>query len=170
MGSDMMVPHFKVKSGGFDSVVLSFECQKYLKIPRRSTDEHKTLQTSSVFMDLTEVHSKHLGFIRKHTLNWHHLFLKAKSGPATSTIITHILYRCINVHMLLCGVLDRFTKRQPGCCNQLWQKCEEEVPPVLIFKYYHITNEKETRVRKFKFHTSMFFFFFHFFFFLTAFL
>ena len=39
-------------------------------------------------------------------------------------ITTYGLYMCISVHVLLCGVLDSFTKRLPGCCNQLWQKCK----------------------------------------------
>lgn len=49
-----VVPHFKVKSGGFDAVVLSFECQKSLKTPKRSTGKNKN---SSVFMNRTKVHN-----------------------------------------------------------------------------------------------------------------
>lgn len=104
-----VVPHFKVKSGGFDAVVLSFECQKSLKTPKRSTGKNKN---SSVFMNRTKVHNKHLGFIRKHTLNWHHLFLKAEFGPATST--SSLTY-CTRALPYMCCCVVRWIVLQRGC-------------------------------------------------------
>lgn len=83
-------------------------------MPKISENTKKIHRKEQKLFSLYESHqgAQHLGFIRKHTLNWHHLFLKAEFGPATST--SSLTY-CTRALPYMCCCVVRWIVLQRGC-------------------------------------------------------